>query len=230
MKTVLSHANLIDCVEPKVRPDSAVLIEDGRIRAILPSGEAGSAGVRSWLRARLDTAPRFCGLEIGNAVPHRRQRGIPKGGRTPSHTPRRPHPSASRGRLAVRLALQAVANRVHLAEPVLRVSVSLYTNPPGAWPRGGPTRGRSLERLSRTVAIGTVRVPVSIQISDRKIMTRWASRCSRPRDDGRVFDFSMGSTFRAIGQSPTRNALVSEIRRDCVFEEVILASRRRGIR
>ena len=44
MKTVLSHANLIDCVEPKVRPDSAVLIEDGRIRAILPSGEVGSAG------------------------------------------------------------------------------------------------------------------------------------------------------------------------------------------
>jgi predicted amidohydrolase YtcJ len=43
MKTILSHANLIDCVEPKVRPDTAVLIEDGRIRAILPSGEAGSA-------------------------------------------------------------------------------------------------------------------------------------------------------------------------------------------
>src|SRR3984957_799467 len=44
MKTFLSHANLINCFEPKVRPDSAVLIEDGRIRAILPSGEAGSAG------------------------------------------------------------------------------------------------------------------------------------------------------------------------------------------
>jgi imidazolonepropionase-like amidohydrolase len=44
MKTILSHANLIDCVEPEVRPDSAVLIEDGRIRAILPSGEAGSLG------------------------------------------------------------------------------------------------------------------------------------------------------------------------------------------
>jgi hypothetical protein len=29
------------------------------------------------------------------------------------------------------------------------------------------------------------------------------------------YDFSMGSAFRAIGQSPTRNALVSEIRRDC---------------
>jgi len=42
MKTILSHANLIDCIEPKVRPDTAVLIEDGRIRAILPSGEAGS--------------------------------------------------------------------------------------------------------------------------------------------------------------------------------------------
>ena len=25
MKTVISHVNLIDCVEPKVRPDSAVL-------------------------------------------------------------------------------------------------------------------------------------------------------------------------------------------------------------
>ena len=44
MKTILSHANLIDCVEPKLRPDAAVLIEDGRIRAILPSGEAVSAG------------------------------------------------------------------------------------------------------------------------------------------------------------------------------------------
>jgi hypothetical protein len=44
MKTILSQANLIDCVEPKVRPDTAVLIEDGRIRAILPSGETGSAG------------------------------------------------------------------------------------------------------------------------------------------------------------------------------------------
>src|SRR5579864_401367 len=44
MKTILSHANLIDCVEPKVRPDSAVFIEDGRISAILPSGEVGSAG------------------------------------------------------------------------------------------------------------------------------------------------------------------------------------------
>ena len=44
MKTILSHANLIDCVEPQVRPDTAVLIEDGRIRAILPGGEAGSAG------------------------------------------------------------------------------------------------------------------------------------------------------------------------------------------
>src|SRR6516165_2564319 len=46
MKTILSHANLIDCVEPQVRPDTAVLIEDGRIRAILPSGEAGSAGAQ----------------------------------------------------------------------------------------------------------------------------------------------------------------------------------------
>ena len=39
MKIILSHANLIDCVEPKVRPDAAVFIEDGRIRAIVPNGE-----------------------------------------------------------------------------------------------------------------------------------------------------------------------------------------------
>ena len=44
MKTILSHAHLIDCVEPEVRPDTAVLIEDGRIRAILPSGEADNNG------------------------------------------------------------------------------------------------------------------------------------------------------------------------------------------
>jgi imidazolonepropionase-like amidohydrolase len=44
MKTILSHANLIDCVEPTVRPDTAVVIEDGRIQAILPSAAARDAG------------------------------------------------------------------------------------------------------------------------------------------------------------------------------------------
>jgi imidazolonepropionase-like amidohydrolase len=43
MKTILSHANLIDCIEPKVRPDTSVLIEDGRIRDIQPSTLTGSA-------------------------------------------------------------------------------------------------------------------------------------------------------------------------------------------
>ena len=44
MKTILSHSNLIDCVEPEVQRDIAVLIEDGRILAILPTGELGNAG------------------------------------------------------------------------------------------------------------------------------------------------------------------------------------------
>jgi len=44
MKTILSHSNLIDCVEPKVQRDIAVLIEDCRVRAILPTGELGNAG------------------------------------------------------------------------------------------------------------------------------------------------------------------------------------------
>ena len=52
-----------------------------------------------------------------------------------------------------------------------------------------------IPRTSEPNAIGTVRVPVSIQISDRKIMARWARRCSRPRDDGRVFDFSHRATI-----------------------------------
>ena len=38
-------------------------------------------------------------------------------------------------------ALRALENRVHLAEPVLRVSVSLYTNPPSAGPEA-VRRGR----------------------------------------------------------------------------------------
>jgi hypothetical protein len=42
------------------------------------------------------------------------------------------------GRLAVRLALHAVENPVHLAELVLRVSVSLYTRPPSAGSGAGP--------------------------------------------------------------------------------------------
>src|ERR1700730_18056757 len=43
MKTILSHANLIDCVEPNMETDTAVLIEVRRIPSILPSGEACSA-------------------------------------------------------------------------------------------------------------------------------------------------------------------------------------------
>src|SRR5260370_29937984 len=54
--------------------------------------------------------------------------------RAARHSKRRAHPESHAaptpservtGRLAVRLALQAVENRVHLSEPVLRVSVSL---------------------------------------------------------------------------------------------------------
>ena len=126
-----------------------------------------------WLRARLDTAPRFCGLEIGNAVPHRRQRGIPKGRAHTSHTPRRPRPSASRAdwRSGSRCkrSRTAFTSRSRCCE--YRPVYTLTHRAPG------PRRSAEVEitqRLNRTVAIGTVRVPVSIQISDRKIMARWA--------------------------------------------------------
>lgn len=40
MRTLLTHATLIDCVEPRPRPDCTVLIEDGRIQEIFPPGGA----------------------------------------------------------------------------------------------------------------------------------------------------------------------------------------------
>ena len=89
-----------------------------------------------WLRARLDTAPRFCGLEIGRQRWHSKRRA-----HTESHSA--PTPSERvMGRLAVRLALQAIENRVYLSEPVRRVSVSLFINPPSAGPEA-VRRGRN---------------------------------------------------------------------------------------
>jgi imidazolonepropionase-like amidohydrolase len=44
MKTLLKNATLIDCVEPRPRPDTAVLIEDGRIREIFEAGSAPAVG------------------------------------------------------------------------------------------------------------------------------------------------------------------------------------------
>lgn len=44
MRTLLTHATLIDCVEPRPRPDSSVLIEDGRIKEILDAGAAPAVG------------------------------------------------------------------------------------------------------------------------------------------------------------------------------------------
>ena len=165
-----------------------------------------------WLRARLDTAPRFCGLEIGNAVPHHRQRGIPKGGRTPSHTPL-PTPSERvTDRLAVRLALQAVENRVYLSEPVLRVSVSLYITHRAP----GPRRSAGVEITRTSEPHGGNRKGQGSglhKISDRKIVARWLRRCSQPGRVRMILEFcvfSMGSAFRAIGRSPTRNAQMNE--------------------
>src|SRR5271166_6252350 len=95
----------------------------------------------------------------GHAWTPRRDFAVSKSVTPPSpsaawHSKRRAHteshsaPTPSErvtGRLAVRLALQAVENRVYLSEPVLRVSVSLYTNPPSAGPEA-VRRGRDHSR------------------------------------------------------------------------------------
>ncbi|HMN79637.1 MAG TPA: amidohydrolase family protein [Burkholderiaceae bacterium] len=44
MRTLLTHATLIDCVTPAPRADVAVLIEDGRIREIFAAGAAPAIG------------------------------------------------------------------------------------------------------------------------------------------------------------------------------------------
>jgi imidazolonepropionase-like amidohydrolase len=44
MKTLLKNATLIDCVQPRPRPDTAVLLEDGRIREIFEAGSAPAIG------------------------------------------------------------------------------------------------------------------------------------------------------------------------------------------
>ncbi|MBK6006600.1 amidohydrolase family protein [Ramlibacter ginsenosidimutans] len=44
MKTLLKNATLIDCVQPRPRPDTAVLVEDGRIREIFDPGSAPAVG------------------------------------------------------------------------------------------------------------------------------------------------------------------------------------------
>jgi imidazolonepropionase-like amidohydrolase len=44
MRTILTHATLIDCVHPAPVPDAAVVIENGRIVEILTGGRGPSAG------------------------------------------------------------------------------------------------------------------------------------------------------------------------------------------
>ena len=167
-----------------------------------------------WLRARLDTAPRFCGLEIGNAVPHRRQRGIPKGGRTPSHTPRRPRPSASRAdwRSGSRCkrSRTAFTSRSRCCE--YRSVYTLTHRAPGPRRSAGVEITRTSEPNGRNRNGQSARLDTNFRPQNYGAVSK---TLLGDHDDGRVFDFSMGSTFRAIGQSPTRNALVSEIRRDC---------------
>jgi len=47
MRTLLTHVNLVDCVQPQARPGSAVLLEDGRIAEIFhtPEPQVGDAQV-----------------------------------------------------------------------------------------------------------------------------------------------------------------------------------------
>ena len=165
-----------------------------------------------WLRARLDTAPRFCGLEIG------RQRGIPKGGRTANHTPHRPRPSASRAdwRSSSRCkrSRTAFTSRSRCGE--YRSVYTLTHRAPS------PRRSAGVEITRTSEPNGRNRngqgCPSRYKFQTAKL-GRGGQHVARDHADGRVFDFSMGSTFRAIGQSPTWNALVSEIRseirRDC---------------
>src|SRR5437764_1795194 len=135
MKTVLSHANLIDCVEPKVRPDSAVLIEDGRIRAILPSEEAGSLGDAQMI----DLKGRYLMPASGRAHPSRlpfprrdaaRRSGDPAGSR-----PRLPNPASSDCAAPAPITLRTSHGSGPSSAdsmPAVRCSPAVHSSPPRA--------------------------------------------------------------------------------------------------
>ena len=44
MRTLLTHATLIDCVDPQPQADCAVLLQDGKIHDIFPAGSAPAVG------------------------------------------------------------------------------------------------------------------------------------------------------------------------------------------
>lgn len=44
MRTLITHATLVDCVQPVARPDTSVLIEDGRIKEIFNIGQTPTVG------------------------------------------------------------------------------------------------------------------------------------------------------------------------------------------
>lgn len=44
MRTLLTHATLIDCVDPQAQADCAVLLQDGKIHDIFPAGSAPAVG------------------------------------------------------------------------------------------------------------------------------------------------------------------------------------------
>jgi hypothetical protein len=79
-------------------------------------------------------------------------------------------------------------------------ALSLYTNPPSAGP-GAVRRGRdhSNVRAERSQSERSG-VPVSIQISDRKIMARWARRCSLAECDRLHTEIGYRRGFMAVGR------------------------------
>ena len=169
-----------------------------------------------WLRARPDTAPRFCGLEIGNAVPHHRLRGIPKGGRTASShsapTPSERVPGRLGGPARVASGREP---RLPLGAGAASIGQFIH-QPTERRARGGPP-GLEITRTSEPNGRNRNGQSARLDANFRPAKL-WRGGQDVARDHAMMAEFcnfSMGSTFRAIGQSPTRNALVSEIRRDC---------------
>ena len=48
MRTLLTHATLIDCVDPQPQADCAVLLQDGKIHDIFPAGSAPASATPRW--------------------------------------------------------------------------------------------------------------------------------------------------------------------------------------
>jgi hypothetical protein len=82
-------------------------------------------------------------------------------------------------------------HRYHFPEPVVRVSVSLFITAPEHCARRGPAEPRSVEYVSRTLAVGAAMAPGSIIFGPQNCgaVAQTLPAKGRLQDDPRLFGY-----------------------------------------